>query len=137
MLPRPLRRAKEKFVVVLVAIGFMTALTVSPAEAVSADFGFDGCSWRMSDHSRLFDPGTWVDDLNGGCSRLRAYVKGKFEDGSRKGETTYIYRTCRKTYRSCKVNWSDVFSDPAFHVQARARAQSWETGRWQDSGWRW
>ncbi len=102
-----------------------------PAWAVTKDFFFDGCQWR----SYALDSGygtyaeTRTVDLNGQCASLDADVK-YYEDDS--GPFTKYCPNSSRYVEEYNCVKSGVL---IFHHESRSRAQSWETDRWQTSGW--
>lgn len=126
-----MNRAVSSSVVVLVVI-WSLILPSMPANAVTRQFGFDGCSWMSVAEG---DPYlTWAKtetwDLNGGCSYLDADLRYYDENGEQ-------YKWCNPLNRagvSCKERVQDghLYVD---HHLSYSKAKSWETDRWQWSGW--
>lgn len=127
-------RVKRKLLFAAVAALIVIAqqAAFSPgSSAVTRYFGFDGCSWHAYaddgfDNSSAFTR-TWDD--NGGCSYLDADTK-YFKDGQIR---TKWCSSQNAQWRSCNVTGS--LAHPRDHHQSRNKAKSWETSRWQSSGW--
>jgi len=102
------------------------------ALAVFRDFGFDGCSWRG--HAIDSGYGTYAEtrtqDRNGGCRRLDADVKYYKQDYD--GPYT---KWCPNSGSNVEDYACVQSGGINFHHQSQSRAQSWETDRWQTSGW--
>lgn len=98
---------------------------------VTRNFGFDGCSWHsVADDGPIgWEAITETWDDNGGCSYLDADTK-YFDDLTGEIETKWC-NAVNDFYNRCKKSsWY-----PTTHHQSRSKAQSWETDRWQSSGW--
>lgn len=126
---------------VILSLAVATTLLTAPlAHAqVFRDFWFDWCDWRsVADGTDL---GTYaathtIDRLADNCKRLDADVSYfvRDRDGRLTGPEIKWCPTALVEHHTCIVRGQDV-GGWVFHHQSLSKAQSWETDRWQSSGW--
>jgi len=115
---------RKSFVAVLLTIGMIFAgAGTANAGNWTTTFGFDGCSWQLSQHTRwAASPWAEVWDTNGGCSYLTVWANA--QNGTE-------YHTVGP------VNGTTVNAGLSQYIAmlSRGRAVSWEHGWAQTSGW--
>lgn len=112
-------------VVVAVASVLLSVFVTQPASAiVYKDFNFDGCYWRAAADDTGAAAITQTFDVNSGCSYLDADVYYIYD-------YQYWYKWC-----AAVNSWINQCSATGgIHESSRSQAKSWETDRWQSSGW--
>jgi len=127
-------RLKNKLAITAVLAALMFALL--PASAASArgiTYNFDDCKWELREADLTLNPGTLITDLNGGCQDQTAYVKGRQVNNQKiKVYRSYSLRT------TATAQWGNFNRNAAEPLGAGSKGvtRSWESGRWQNSGWR-
>lgn len=116
----------RKLVVFLSAVLLLVSVAASPSAGITRTFNFDYCKWRSLATAGQFGGEAMSEtvDLNGGCSYIDADTKFFNRNGI--VETKWCAAK-NAVHNNC---W-----EPADHHQTRGKAKSWETGRWQNSGW--
>ena len=114
----------------LLALAATTVPSAGASTGVWQHYAFDGCTWMSyADNgiglSDILGAETRTVDVNGGCRNLKAWVR--YYTSPSTTSTKYCGPST-----AAQVNCV-IYGYP--HHTSNSSAESWETYRWQTSGW--